>query len=254
MDFRNHSESVFHSLRCGFSGLKLIFTPGLRRYVAVPILLNLVLFGAAFWLAGTYFEAFMERLIPNWLDWLRWLLWPLFGISLILIAVFSFSLVANILGSFFYAKLAQKVESQILGNLPDIEDEPRDISWVNGLSSEFGRLLYYFSRAVPLLLLFLIPGVNLVAPFLWIGFSAWFLAMEFMAYSLDEAGFLFSDQRRMMRPYRIHVTVFGGLILFGLAIPVLNLVVPPAAVIGGTLYIGDKKKKRSESVPRKSIS
>lgn len=242
MPLENSSESVFHSLNCAIRGLKLALTPGLRRYVVAPILLNLVLFGAAFWLSGYYFEAFLEWLIPGWLDWLRWLLWPVFGVSFILFFLFSFSLIANILGSFFYGRLARTVESLIQdGQLQGDQDVGRATRGA-GLVSEFARLFYFLSRALPILLLFVIPGVNLFAPFLWLAFSAWFLGMEYMAYPLEEAGLTFPDQRRVMKPYRVHVAAFGGLALMGLAIPVLNLLVPPAAVIGATYYVQDKKQ------------
>ncbi len=242
MSFRNNPESVFHSLDCGFRGLRLVFRPGLRRFVVVPVLLNLILFGAAFWLSGAYFEEFLEWLIPGWLDWLRWLLWPVFGLSFLLLSLFSFSLAANISGCLFYDRLARKVEFQVLGVLPEIPPHSPERSWMAGLTSETRRLTYFLGRTIPLMLLFLVPGVNLLAPFLWLGFSAWFLGMEYMAYPLEIGGVTFSDQLRLMRPYRFEIAAFGGLALAGLAIPILNLLVPPAAVIGATVYIHDKKK------------
>lgn len=241
MDNKKRTESLFYSIRCGLRGLGLVFAPGLRRYAVVPVLLNLVLFSAAFWLAGVYFEEFLNWLIPAWLDWLRWLLWPVFGLSFLLLTVFSFSLIANILGSFFYGKLAKKVELHFLDKKMLTTDVANEVGWFDGLSSEIKRLWYYFSRAVPILLLFVVPGVNLIAPFVWLIFSAWFIAMEFIAYPLEEDGFQFADQRQLMRPYRLNVIAFGSLVLVGLAIPFLNLLVPPAAVIGATIYAHNKK-------------
>jgi CysZ protein len=66
--------------------------------------------------------------------------------------------------------------------------------------------------------------------------------MDYMAYPLEIAGLTFKDQLRSMRPYRFEVVAFGGLALAGLAVPLLNLFVPPAAVIGATLYIHNKKQ------------
>ncbi len=247
MPLQNRSESVWYGIRCGFRGLPLVFTPGFRKFVVVPVLLNLVLFGAAFWMSGYYFAEFLEWLIPAWLDWLRWLMWPVFGLALVLFAVFSFSLAANIIGCLFYGRLARKVESQILEDRSGGNHRSGEPGRIAALSSEITRLSYYLSRAVPLLLLFLIPGVNLVAPFLWIYFSAWFLGMEYMAYPLEETGLTFPEQRWLMRPYRLNVTAFGGLALVGLAVPLLNLIVPPAAVIGATLYVHDKKQPNPAS-------
>ena len=52
-----------------FQGLKLILSPGLRRYVIVPLLLNLVVFAALAFIAGQYFEMFMDIWLPtqHWL-------------------------------------------------------------------------------------------------------------------------------------------------------------------------------------------
>lgn len=241
MRLQNSSESLFHCINCGLRGLKLVVTPEFRRYVVGPVLLNLIVFGLAFWLSGTYFAAFLEWLIPGWLDWLRWLLWPVFGISLVFFALFCFSLVANMLGCLFYGGLARKVESRLLSTNPDGPKSSGEPSWIAGVSSEIKRLTFFLNRAIPLLLLLLIPGVNLIVPFVWLCFSAWFLGMEYVAYSLDGSGLTFPEQRRLMAPYRVHVTLFGGLLLMGLAVPIFNLVVPPAAVIGATLYVQNKK-------------
>ncbi|MGH8556835.1 MAG: hypothetical protein ACRESZ_05105 [Methylococcales bacterium] len=56
---QNNPESLFHCVNCGFRGLKLVFTPEFRRVVVVPVLLNLIVFGFAFWLSGSYFAAFL---------------------------------------------------------------------------------------------------------------------------------------------------------------------------------------------------
>ena len=68
--------------------------------------------------------------------------------------------------------------------------------------------------------------------------------MEYLAYPMEEAGVLFDEQRRILQPGRFGVTAFGGLILLGLAVPLLNIAIPPAAVIGATLYAGEKDLRR----------
>ncbi|MGR9105513.1 MAG: sulfate transporter CysZ [Gammaproteobacteria bacterium] len=234
------TESLFDSLSCGLRGLRLVFRPEFRRYVWIPVLLNSVLFGAAFWLSGSYFAAFLEWLIPDWLNWLRYFLWPVFGLIFLLGSMFSFTLVANLLGSFFYGSLARKVRSGFPDDRAGGEMRSAEGGWIRDFSSEIRRLFYYLTRALVLLPMFVIPGLNLIAPFLWLMFSAWFLGLEYMAYSLDESGLTFPEQRRLLKPYRIAVTAFGGLAILGLAVPILNLVVPPAAVIGATLYVRNK--------------
>ena len=246
MPIRKVADSVLDGAKYALRGLPLVFRPGFRRFVMVPVLLNAVLFGAGFWVSGYYYSEFLAWLVPSWLDWLRWLLWPVFGLAFLVFTLFSFSLSANLFGCFFYGGLSRKVESEILRIEPDSKAPPSPTGGLGGFFSELKRLGYFLSRATPLLLLFLIPGINLIAPFLWLFFSAWFLGMEYMAYPLEEAGLDFAQQRRQLRPKRLNVAVFGGLVLMGLALPVFNLIVPPAAVIGATLYIHALKSRSRE--------
>jgi CysZ protein len=56
---------------------------------------------------------------------------------------------------------------------------------------------------------------------------------------LEARGILFSEQRDMIGKRRVETLAFGGAVMLGLAIPVLNVLIPPAAVIGATLYFAD---------------
>lgn len=216
-------------------GLRLLAQPGLRHYVWIPLLINLALYAAALWVGIHYFSVFMRGVLPAGLDFLGWLLWPAFALAYLLIMYFSFTLVANLIGAAFYGPLAERVLAKLGGAAP-----PPERSWgaslLEGWASEFGRLRYFLTRAVPLLVVFLIPGLNLIAPFLWLLFNAWFLAMEYLAYPLEAQGIGFAEQRRLAKPMRIGVLSFGGAALVGLAIPGLNVVIPPAAVVGASLY------------------
>ena len=101
---------------------------------------------------------------------------------------------------------------------------------------EFKRIVYLASRGLPLLLLFIIPGINIVAPFVWGLFGAWGLSLEYSAYTLENEGLLFPEQRDRIKKNRVGALTFGGIAMAGLAIPVFNILVPPAAVIAATLY------------------
>ena len=235
------------SARCLLRGLRLLGQPGLRRYVWLPLIVNLILYSAGFWVATHYFSAVMNWLIPAWLDWLRWLLWPLFALSLFLVAFFTFTLVTNLIGAPFYGRLAEQAQ-KILAVQP-IGSAAREVSRAEALTeslvSESNRMIYFILRALPMLGLFLIPGVNLVAPFLWMLFGAWSLALEYMSYPLEIRGLLFGEQRELIKKRRIEALAFGGAVMFGLAIPILNILIPPAAVIGATLYFAERERMAS---------
>lgn len=233
------------SAACLLRGLRLLSTPGLRHLVGIPLLINLVLYGIALVGGIYYFSAFIDWLVPAWLDFLRWLLWPLFGLSFLLIVYFTFTMLANLIGAPFYGRLAEKTVVLLKGQPALVSEASSGKALVSDSLSEAKRLLYFLTRAVPLLVLFLIPGLNLIAPFLWLAFSAWFLALEYMAYPLEVHGYRFDEQRRIAKKLPFGVFSFGGLVTLGLTIPVLNVLIPPAAVIGATLYflegqIGDR--------------
>lgn len=229
------------SALCLLRGLGLLWRPGLRRYVWLPLGLNVILYAVGFWTASHYFSAAMNWLMPAWLDWLRWLLWPLFALSLFMIAFFTFTLMANLIGSPFYGQLAEQAQKMLTGQTPGYY--AKEIAWgkalTHSLASEGHRMIYFALRALPILALFLIPGVNLIAPFLWMLFGAWSLSLEYMSYPLEARGIRFGEQRELTRKRRVETLAFGGAVMFGLAIPVLNVMIPPAAVIGATLYFAD---------------
>jgi CysZ protein len=64
------------------------------------------------------------------------------------------------------------------------------------LGSELKRIVYLISRAIPIVIISIIPGVNLIAPVLWGLFGAWGISMEYFAYTLENEGALFVEQRQ----------------------------------------------------------
>jgi len=166
-----------------------------------------------------------------------------------LILFYAFSLVANLVGAPFNGLLAEAVERHLTGqstNQPGgFAKMARDL--IPSLLSEFKKILYFLVRAVPLLILFLIPGLNIVAPFLWIAFSAWMLALEYADYPMGNHGLLFSQQRLILQEKRMMVLSFGGATLFLTLIPVVNFLAMPTAVAGATVMWVEEFGKKQEN-------
>lgn len=230
-------------------GFGLIRRPGLRRFVMIPLLVNILLFTAAIWLSTSYFDAYMASILPQGYDWLEWLLWPLFAIALLLTMFYSFTLVANFICSPFNGLLAEAVERELTGSakvedisiMQAIKDSPKSL-W-----SEVRKLGYFVARAIPLLILFLIPGLNLLAPFLWLAFSAWLLSKEYFDYPMANHGYSFQDQRGLLKSHRVASLSFGGSIMFLTMIPVVNFIVMPLAVAGATALYLDKIDQQAKT-------
>ncbi|MCK4841811.1 MAG: sulfate transporter CysZ [Methylococcales bacterium] len=233
MSLLKKENNPAHIIHCFLKGLKLLTRAELRKYLIIPILINFVLYSVALTLGYFYISDLITQFIPGWLSWLEWLIWPLFFVSFLLIGFFTFTILANLIAAPFYCKLAAKTLEIISGEKQKVEELP--ISQV--LTAELKRIGYLVSRMLPLLILFIIPGINLIAPFLWALFGAWGMGLEFMAYPLENQGLLFDQQKQDAKTRRMGVLSFGGITIVGLSIPVVNLLVAPTAVIGATIYI-----------------
>ena len=226
-------------------GVRLLARPGLRRFVVVPLLVNVLVFSGAIWAGVAAFEGFvtwMEARVPSWLQWLEWLLWPLFVLTLLVLVFYSFGLVANLIAAPFNALLAEKVELHLTGR-PLSEGggfakAMREL--VPTLVDEVRKVLYSLLWAVPFLILFLIPGVNLAAPVLWFLYTAWMLALQYVDYPMGNHGFKFSAMRSGLRKRRLLGLGFGAAAAGMTLVPVLNFIVMPSAVAGATaLWVGE---------------
>ncbi|MFM1891766.1 MAG: hypothetical protein RLZ44_843 [Pseudomonadota bacterium] len=221
-----------------FNGIFLIFKPGLRRFALIPLLVNVVLYVGVAWLGFAYFDAFMARHLPQgglW-DYLQWLLWPLAVLAYLLIAFYSFTVVANLIGAPFNSLLAARVETMLTGAPPP--EEPTDL-WrtiLPAVLGELGKILYFLLRAIPVLLLFLIPGLNALAPLLWVLLGLWFLALEYGDYPMGNHGLAPRLQRRTLAKKRLSALAFGAGATALMMIPVLNLAAMPALVAGATRF------------------
>ncbi|MCF6336726.1 MAG: sulfate transporter CysZ [Gammaproteobacteria bacterium] len=232
-------SNPFSGILYFFQGVRLIVQPGLRRYVMMPLLINISLFGGLMWFGASQFEVFMDWLmpeLPTWLQWAEWLLWAVFVVSALLILFFTFSLLANIVAAPFNALLAEAVEIHLSGGRMDSaggwQKMLREI--VPTIIDELRKLLYLLMWSVPFLLLFLIPGINLIAPFTWLAFSAWMLTVEYADYPMGNHGLRSDEQKQRLGKKRLLSLGFGGAVTVATMIPIVNFLVMPVAVAGAT--------------------
>jgi len=224
------------------SGLKLITQPGLRRFVIIPLGINLTLFGGATWYLFIKFDEWMNSLLPDfpgWLSWLEsvliWLLWPLFSIMLLLLIFYTFSFVANLIAAPFNSLLAEKVEKHLTGQPIDAGTGfPTSEMIKRSIASEMGKLLYFIKWWILLFVLSLIPVINIVAPFVWVLFGAWMLSLEYLDYPMANHNKFFKDINKQAISKRSLSLGFGGGVMLFTSIPLLNLIAMPAGVAGAT--------------------
>lgn len=224
-------------------GLQLITQPGLRLFVLVPLLLNCLIFAGLIWLSINQFSLWLEQLmswLPGWLDFLRWLIWPLIVSLLLVVVMYSFSIVANLIAAPFNGLLAEKTEEllsgrevqgrETLGNA--FKDLPRS------LLKELHKLLYYLPRALAvallsLIFLFVFPPLSTL---LWFVLGAWMMAMEYCDYPMENHRKSLTQVKQALAAQRYTSFGFGASVMLATMIPLLNFVVMPAAVCGATAY------------------
>ncbi len=241
-DFRNDnistSDHAFAQSGAGYlmKGFELIRLKGIRRFVFIPLLINLILFSCAFYFIFIelefYMAALMERL-PNWLNWLSNLIWPLAVITILVIFSFLFSTAANWLSAPFNGLLSEKIENLLLGkpaikgSLSDIiKDIPRT------LTREWQKLTYYIPRAIVFfILMWVLP---IIGQIIWFLFVAWMMAVQYKDYPFDNHKIPFSIMKHSLKEHKKLSYSFGISVAIFSMIPIINLIIMPVAICGAT--------------------
>ncbi|MBF0142524.1 MAG: sulfate transporter CysZ [Magnetococcales bacterium] len=237
-------------------GLRLIAQPGIRRFVAVPLLISALLFTFGSWLAYTRMMGLVTTLegwFPQWLSWLSWLLVPLFVLTVGVILFFGFNLLANFIGAPFNALLADRVERHLLGGdtAPDLVGSGHLTTRLFPLlANELGKLFHSLFWLLPLAILFLIPLLNLAAPWLWFLFTAWITAVDYLDLPMGNHNLSGKEVRRRLRQRPGIALTFGASVQFCSMIPLLNFLVMPAAVAGATaIWVDHLRHQETPQAP-----
>ncbi len=221
-------------------GTRMLTEPGLRRFVIIPLLINILLFVSAIYLLVQQFSLWVGywlSFMPDWLSFLDWLLWPLFALLVLVTVYFGFGVVANLIAAPFNGLLAERVEERLRGVVS------ADTGWSDLLATvpgalwrEVAKMGYFAPRFVGVFVLSLIPVLNMAAPLLWFLFGAWMMAIQYCDYPMDNNRVSFSGLRDHLRSQRLSSLGFGSLVALAMLVPVVNLLVMPAAVIGATIF------------------
>ena len=218
----------------GFMSLK---EAGLRRYVALPMMLNIILMGGFSWWGLMQLDALIQALLgwlPSWLSWFTWILLPLGVLTLLWVFIYAFVLVLNLLASPFNGLLSEALEYRQTGQR--LPDEALPSLMVRTVKRELTKIRYFMPRYVLLLVLSFIPLINVISPLLWFLFGAWVLTLQYLDYAMDNHGHSFEQLLAAMRKQPLTVLGFGSITALCFMVPIVNLLVMPAAVCGATLY------------------
>lgn len=222
-------------------GAQLLIRPGLRRFVIVPLLINLVIFVGATLALIYFYQDLLQQLVqwlPEWLAFLAWLLWLVFALVLLIFYGYSFNLITNIVAAPFYGILAEKIEQELTGQTPEAEALAQLIP--RTLQREMMKLWYFISRGLLLLILlfalWFVPGLNILAAIISALWAAWCMAVQYLDYPADNHQMSFKDVRRRLFTLPLTSYSFGGLVMMGSILPLINIFMMPIAVAGATVY------------------
>lgn len=239
-------------------GWRLLRTPGLRRFVLMPLIINLIVFGLLGWWINTLalnwigswalFSSLGDWWIINALETvLRWMV----TLAVLFFTAFLFTLLANLVGAPFNGLLAERIETHLLGDIntpaPTVIELIKSMPRLMG--SEVAKLMYLVVCLIPLLILHFIPVINIVAPALLFLFGAWMFSLEYMDYPMGNHGAVFRDVRKRMRENRKAAYGFGCIVSLISIIPLINLFIMPVAVAGATaLYVDHIRDQHLEDI------
>jgi CysZ protein len=229
----------------------------LWKYAAAPVAISLFVMGGAYVLLyHTFYRFFGAYAAQEWY-WrvLYYALIFLLTAVLLVLFFFFFTRVASALASPFNDLISQKAEELLTGTYYEAPFSVIQLIRDSGraIGHSFKLLGLYLILLAACLLLLLIPGVGgvLFSAAGW-SLSAYMLAYEYLGYPMDRRRFSWNQKRAFIRS-RFRATMGFGLgNLVAAAIPIVNLLFIPSAVVGGTLLFLELEPSRNRpaDVPR----
>lgn len=218
-------------------GFQIIRQPGVRVYVIMPLLINILLFGFVIAFGFDMFSPLVEKamsLVPGFLDFLRWIIWLVISLFTAIAVFFTFTPVANIVAAPFNALLSEKIEAMLTGK--PISSNSSFIKMArDSILSQSRKLVYLLLWSAALLLISLIPVINIVAPVLWVIFGSWLLSLEYLDYPMGNHELDFKTQKQILSKRKALAQGFGGAVMVLTSIPLINFIVMPVAVAGASV-------------------
>lgn len=234
------------------NGIRLALSKECRLYIILPVLVNLILLSSL----GYYLFSNLKTLvfnifedIPSYLNFLAYIISAILSITIIFVSCYIFSTLATIIASPFYGLLADKVEmilNQSHGEDMTIHQLIKDIPRI--LLRELKKQMFFLPLALACLIISFIPALNLIAPVLWFALTAWMGCLQYCDYAYDNHKIPFNSMQRDLKKNPVATLSFGTVIALSLSVPVLNILIPPAAVCAGTRYYLEIQKNILQNI------
>lgn len=255
----SRSVGLISGLLYPLRGARLVFRdhPELKRYWVPPLTIAAIAMVAAIWLVLDHRSEWIAMVWPiaptqggivgTLLRASYWVVgWVVTFVALglgLVAAMFS----AQVVGAPFHDALSEAVELIQSGEKPRattlgalLRDAMRSVQLA------FLKLLVFAGLLIPLWLLSL--TVPVVGPVLYVGLgfalTIAFLALDHTDWAATRHGLSVRERVALLRAHPGAMLAFGTCAWFMLFIPVVNLLLTPAAVAGGTLLFLDLRRAR----------
>ncbi|MGI8458453.1 MAG: EI24 domain-containing protein [Propionibacteriaceae bacterium] len=164
----------------------------------------------------------------------------------ILLMIISFSTVTLALGSPLYDKIAEETEKD-LGPVPNEVPEPLLRGAGRTVIQSAALILVSALGSVLIVVIGLVPVAGgVIGAVLSAVFGGWMLAIELVGSTLERRGLLrIADRRALLSTSRARVLGFAVPVFLLMAVPLLAVLVFPAATAGGTILARDLLARRN---------
>lgn len=248
------SNNPINGISYLFKALPLLLKPGIKSFVIIPLMINILFFSIGIYFGFAYFGEYMDRVLDtsnlwSWVaaivDYIKPILYLIFGMALLVFIFFTFSIIANIVAAPFNSLLAEATEKYLTGQSMNDSDNWKKIikEIIPTILMELGKLMYMLLWSIPFLIMLLF--IPIVGQILWFLFTAWMMSLEYMDYPMGNHKLKFSEQRTLQKKKRFFSLGFGGVTMGASMIPFVNFIIMPTAVIAATMIWVDQYSDNS---------
>ncbi|MDH3973878.1 MAG: sulfate transporter CysZ [Deltaproteobacteria bacterium] len=254
MDKPRSTPGILQGFFYPYKGFMFIIrNPGLLSYVAIPAVINTLLYSLFLWYTSTRIHRWIESLIYRGEEWywaiLFYLAMIVAALLILVLVVYTFTIAGSLILSPFNDLLSEKVDTLYSGGTAHEPFRLKGIfkDMARSVKAELGRIAIYLSGLALLLALNLFPPIGTAIYGVAITlFTMYFIGWEYFDYSLERNKFPFRKKLKFNIRNGLTLITFGAGAALALMVPVLNLAAIPVCVTGATLLFCDLKNRRED--------
>ncbi len=232
-------KNILRGIRAYGGTLKLINKLGLWKYFGIPMLISLLtaaLIGFAAWGFSDNIGSFIAKAwVWEWGSETFRSISDFVGAAIVVaIGLILYKHIIMALSAPFMSPVSEKIEAHLLGNEHQHRDTKFSAQLWRGIRINVRNLLMELLFTIPLLILSLIPGVNIITTVLLFLMQSYYAGFGNMDYTL-ERHFTYDDSLKFVRGHS-GIAIGNGVVFMAmLFIPIVGIIlVLPLSVTAST--------------------